>query len=71
MKKKKTPIGSRLVKLRLSNGLTQNETANQLGANRITYSGWERDISEPPICFLIKLAKLYGITIDNLIDGKL
>ncbi len=60
-------IANRLQKLRKENGLSQEQLAEKLGISRQAVSKWERAESSPDTDNLICLAKLYGITIDELL----
>lgn len=57
----------RLKELRLERGIKQKTVANALNIPQSTYSDWERGINEPNYNFLIKIAKLYNISVDYLI----
>lgn len=45
--------------------ITQDQVASALGLRRATVSGWERD-AEPGAGNLVRLADLYGLTLDQL-----
>ncbi len=60
-------IANRLVNLRKKNGLSQEELANKLGLSRQAVSKWERAEASPDTDNLICLAKLYGISLDELL----
>lgn len=48
-------------------GFTQEETAGKLGVSRQAVAKWERGETLPDIESCIKLADLYGITVDMLV----
>ena len=60
-------LSKNLKYLRELNGLTQGEVAIKLRINMRRYQRWEYGTSEPNIKELIKLAKLYKTTVDNLV----
>lgn len=60
-------IANRLVQLRKKNGLSQEELAEKLGISRQAVSKWERAEASPDTDNLICLAKLYGISLDDLL----
>lgn len=60
-------VAQRLAKLRRSKGYSQEELAESLGLSRQAVSKWERAESSPDTGNLIALAKLYGVTIDELL----
>ncbi len=60
-------IANRLQKLRKENGYSQEELADKLGISRQAVSKWERAESSPDTDNLIVLAKLYNISLDELL----
>lgn len=61
-------IAIRLQKLRRKNGYSQEELANKLGVSRQAVSKWERAEASPDTDNLISLARLYGISVDELLN---
>lgn len=61
-------IADRLVKLRKQKGLSQEELADKLGLSRQAVSKWERAEASPDTDNLICLAKLYGVSLDQLLN---
>ena len=61
---------TKLVALRKKNGLSQEELAERIGVSRQAISKWERAESSPDTDNLISLAKIYGISIDEMLNGK-
>ena len=60
-------IADRLMKLRKQYGYSQEELADKLGLSRQAVSKWERAEASPDTDNLICLAKLYGISLDELL----
>ena len=60
-------IADRLIKLRKKNGYSQEELADKLGLSRQAVSKWERAEASPDTDNLICLAKLYGVSLDELL----
>ena len=60
-------IADRLVKLRKKYGYSQEELADKLGLSRQAVSKWERAEASPDTDNLICLAKLYGVSLDELL----
>jgi len=60
-------MGKRIAACRKQMGLTQDALAEQLGVTAQAVSKWENDQSCPDITMLPKLAKLFGITTDELL----
>lgn len=61
---------NRLVQLRKAHNLSQEELAERLCVSRQAVSKWERAESSPDTDNLIALAKLYGISLDELVQGS-
>ena len=60
---------NRLYEYRKANGYSQEELAEKIGVSRQAISKWERSESSPDTDNLIALARLYGVSIDELING--
>lgn len=60
-------FANRLAELRKSKGLSQEELADKLGVSRQAVSKWERGEASPDTDNLIELAKIYGISLDELV----
>ena len=60
-------IANRLAKLRKEKGYSQEELAEKLGLSRQAVSKWERAESSPDTDNLICLAKLYNVSLDELL----
>ena len=60
-------IADRLVALRREHGYSQEELAARLGVSRQAVSKWERAESSPDTDNLITLARLYGVSLDELL----
>lgn len=61
-------LGENLFQARKKNGLSQEAVAEKLGVSRQTISKWETDETLPDIRQAKKLAVLYGLTLDELIE---
>ena len=61
-------LGNNLFQARKKAGLSQESVAEKLGVSRQTISKWETDETIPDIYQSKKLAKLYNLTLDELID---
>ena len=61
---------NRLYELRKDHNLSQEELAEKLGVSRQAVSKWERSEASPDTDNLIALAKIYDLTLDELIYGK-
>ena len=63
-------IGKRITLLRKEKGLTQEELATHMGVSPQAVSKWENDQTCPDISALPKLARLLGVTVDELLEGR-
>lgn len=63
-------IANRLLAYRRAHGLSQEELAEKIGVSRQAVSKWERAEASPDTDNLIALASLYGVLIDELINGE-
>ena len=61
-------LGENLFQARKKKGLSQEAVAEKLGVSRQTISKWETDETLPDIRQAKKLAVLYGLTLDELIE---
>ena len=61
---------NRLYKLRKKHNLSQEELAERLGVSRQAVSKWERGEASPDTDNLIALAKIYNLSLDELIYGE-
>ena len=61
-------FNEKLVKLRKIKGITQDELASAVGVSRQAVYKWECGQSYPEALKLVELKKLFGISIDNLLD---
>lgn len=61
-------LGNSLFQARKKRGMSQEEVAEKLGVSRQTISKWELDETLPDIRQSKKLAVLYGLSLDELIE---
>ena len=55
-------------RLRYVNGYSQEKVAEKIGVSRQAYAKWEQGETIPDVERCQKLAELYGVTIDSLIN---
>ena len=60
-------IGNRLFELRKKSGISQEEFADKLNVSRQAVSKWERGEALPDTDNLISIAKLYNVSLDELV----
>lgn len=63
-------IAAYLQFLRKSHNLTQDELAKKLEITRQAVSKWETGTTIPDLEVLLKLSKLYGISINDILEPK-
>lgn len=66
----KKTFGAMVASLRKERGMTQSELAEEMGVTDKAVSKWERDLSFPDITTLPKLAELFNVTVDELMQAK-
>jgi transcriptional regulator with XRE-family HTH domain len=67
---KKQTLGMMVASLRKENGMTQMELAEKMNVTDKAVSKWERDLSCPDVNSLPKLASIFGISVDELMQIK-
>lgn len=63
-------LGKKLYELRKKNGLSQEELAERLGVSRQAVSKWECGESMPDTDNLITIARMYAISLDELVGNE-
>ena len=63
-------IGKRIAALRRDKNLKQDDLAQMLEVSPQAVSKWENDQTCPDISLLPKLAKILGVSVDELLSGK-
>jgi transcriptional regulator with XRE-family HTH domain len=64
-------VSNNIKYLRRLNGLTQEQFARRIGIKRPSVGAYEEARAHPPYDTLISMAKLFGVTIDQLIKSDL
>ncbi len=63
-------LGETICRLRTKAGLSQNDLAQALEVSRQSVSKWETGASVPELDKLVKMAGLFGVSLDELVKGK-
>ncbi len=63
-------FGNFVCRLREEKGMTQAELADMLGVTAAAVSKWENGVSKPKIEILFSLAKILGVTPEELMEGR-
>lgn len=60
-------LGETISRLRSERGMSQGDLADELNVSRQSISKWETDSSVPELDKLIKLSRLFGVSLDELV----
>ena len=60
-------LGSRIAELRRKKNMTQEELAAELGVTPQAVSKWETGTADPSTSNLLALAKLFGVSAEELL----
>lgn len=63
----KNQIGNNIASVRKASGMTQAEVAERIGYSDKAVSKWERGESVPDVLTCVELARLFGVTVDQLV----
>lgn len=66
----KKTFGAMIAQLRKDNNMTQAELAEKMGVTDKAVSKWERDLSFPDVSSIPKLAEIFGVSVDTLMQVK-
>lgn len=64
-------ISKNIKLLRSNQGFTQGDVAKKIGKTIATVSDYEKGRSLPPLDITVKLSKLFGVTLDELVNRDL
>ena len=60
-------LGENLLTLRKINGFSQEDVAEKIGVSRQAVAKWENGTTSPDIANCVALARLYNVTVDELL----
>lgn len=63
-------LGERIAALRNEKNMSQGDLAEKLDVSRQSVSKWETNGSVPELDKLVKLSRVFGITLDELVKGE-
>ena len=63
-------LGTNISRLRAEKHLSQGDLAEALGVSRQSVSKWETDSSVPDLDKLVKLSRVFGVSLDELVMGE-
>lgn len=61
-------FNEKLISLRKSKGMSQEELGEKLNVTRQTVSKWELGVTTPEMDKLVEMSKIFNVTVDNLIN---
>ena len=63
-------LGNLILKYRKQNNLSQEDLAKEIGVTRQTISKWELNETSPDLKQAAKLAELFGVGVNDLINER-
>lgn len=66
----KSKFAQRLLELRQERRLSQDAVAKAIGVSQKSIDFWEKDISEPKLSYILRLASFFGVTCDYIMGAK-
>lgn len=66
----KRTLGTMIAALRKQAGMTQLELAEKMGVTDKAVSKWERDLSCPDVASLPRLAEIFDVSVDELMQAR-
>lgn len=63
-------LGEHIYRLRIKKNLSQGDLADALEVSRQSVSKWENNSAVPELDKLIRMAQIFGVTIDELVTGQ-
>lgn len=63
-------LAEKLQMLRKKAGLSQTSLCDKLGVSTALYNKYEKQNSRPPYETILKIAKIYNVSVDALIDDE-
>ena len=63
-------LGENIYRLRTAKNMSQGDLADALEVSRQSVSKWENNSAVPELDKLVKMAQLFGISLDELVTGE-
>lgn len=63
-------LGSKISKLRIDSGKSQQQIAEMLNIDRRTYAKWEEEITEVKSSLIPRIAEIFGVEIPDLFTNE-
>ncbi len=64
-------FGKNIKELRIEKNMSQKMLADKIGVTQGAVYFWEKEINEPTVGYIIKLATVFGVSIDELLSFEL
>jgi len=64
-------LGTKIREMRKGLGLSQEQLAGKIGVSRQAVTKWETDAGTPDVENLVELARLFGVTVDELLGNDI
>lgn len=61
-------FGNNIKELRKEKGLTQTQLAQAVGVTQGAIYFWEKEINEPTVGYILKLAEFFQVSVDDLLS---
>ena len=61
-------FGNNIKELRKEKGLTQKQLADIVGATQGAIYFWEKEVNEPTVGYILKLASFFQVSVDELLS---
>ena len=61
-------FGKNIKELRIEKNMSQKALAEKIGVTQGAVYFWEKEINEPTVGYIVKLATIFGVSIDDLLS---
>lgn len=61
-------FGKNIKELRIEKNMSQKALAEKIGVTQGAVYFWEKEINEPTVGYIVKLATVFGVSIDDLLS---
>ena len=61
-------FGKNIKELRVEKNMSQKALAEKIGVTQGAVYFWEKEINEPTVGYILKLATVFGVSIDDLLS---
>lgn len=61
-------FGKNIRELRIEKNMSQKMLAEKIGVTQGAVYFWEKEVNEPTVGYIVKLATIFGVSIDDLLS---